>query len=397
MPTIEEIAQALKGGAPDSFALSTGMAPTPQPGQFPGQEKPLSAYEQLVKALHGVNEAIDPIPRTGSIPGDMAAAAPLAFPATRLPAKAALPLMTSAGLLGSMSSAGEAAEDPTGFPEPRPALDRQTEAKLNALNAQITAHRKTLAANEALKAVNPQLYARRTAEASAALPGLLEQASGIEGPHKTSMEGWQNRLNAYNLKRNEGMLGQQEQERAANTPFQVRNKWWNDTATPGALGAEGALGLIAGLTGKGKMLKPMLTGASVGGLSGALVSAAPNMIDAGTLPYGSQNQQGAWDQLTDPNFLKTKLLPEALLGAGTGALSAYVGSKGPVIAKTVADSAKSIAKWLKNPTGAKAPPRPRAAPIAPTAAAPAPLTLVPPVEAPVAVSKIKRTRAKKSE
>ena len=402
MPTIEEIAKLLKeGGSPDSFALSTGMVPTPQPGQFPGQDadplfakadQPMSA-EEFRRTMPNIGGSIAPTGAAGALINALKAAP-----------KTAAALGTGAGMAGMVSRAGEAAEDPSGYHEPMPVLDPKIQARVNAINETIKAHKTLLAANEALKASNPQLYARRTAKAVGEIPGLEAELVDIQGPHKEKMKDWQNRFNAFTLAKNKELLDQQAQERKANTPFQVRNEWWNDSATPGALGAEGALGLIAGLTGKGKMIKPMLTGAGAGGLSGALISATPNLIDAGTLPYGSKNQQGAWDQLTDPNFLKTKLLPEALLGGGTGALSAYVGSKGPVVAKSVSDMAKSIAKWLKNPTGAKAPSVPRApkVPVAPVVQPPVVPVQPPVVQTPNQVlsvapaAKPKRSRAKKA-
>lgn len=329
---------------PHNLAVTSGLLKAPPKSQFSSDDifanadKPMSR-EEFRNTMPNIGGSI--------VPGGGALKAAGELVKTFPKAAAAL------GVAGMTSGAGEAAE-PTGFPEPHPMLPKETQARLKAIDAEVKKHRETIAKHAALKDSNPGAYARRTAEADAALKGLLEEQSGIETPHKEALGGWQKRLNDYMLKNNQALLTQKQQSDLASQPFQVKHPWWNEEVQKYGSGAEGLLGAVAGITGKGKVLKPMITGAGVGGLGGALASAYPNLQDAGYLPYGSENQKKAWDQLTDSNFLKTKVLPEALAGAGVGALGAYVGSKGPTLVGSAADSVKAIAKWLKNPTGARA-------------------------------------------
>jgi hypothetical protein len=330
---------------PHNLAVTSGLLKAPPKSQFESDDifanadKPMSR-EEFRNTMPNIGGSV--------VPGGGALKAAGELVKTFPKAAAAL------GVAGMTSSAGEAAE-PTGFPEPQPMLPKESQARLKAIDAEVKKHRETIAKNAALKDANPGLYARRTAEADAALKGLLEEQLGIETPHKEALGGWQKRLNDYMIQNNKDFLTKKQQEADASQPFQVKNPWWNTTVQPMSTAAEGILGGIAGITGKGKVLKPMIAGAGVGGLSGAYLSAYPTLQDANNLPFGSEAQKEADARLHDPDFHSKKTVWGGLLGAGTGALSAYIGSKGPTLVKAGADSAKAIAKWLKNPTGARAP------------------------------------------
>lgn len=292
-------------------------------------------------------------------------------------------------------------ETVAGFDEPRPTLSREDQARLNVMNAEIEKHNATIARHAALKEDKPALYASRTAGALAALQRLTKEASAIEGPHRANTEAWQERLNNHMVKQQETLFQQKQKEAAANERFQVRNPGWGDTAPKYGAGLAGGVGALFGLTGKGKIAEPMMKGLKFGALEGLGTAAFPNLADAGALPFGSQSQQDAAWQMLDPNFLGTKVLPEMGLHGLAGLIGASGASTIPHLINSGASSIKAIAKWLKNPTGAKAPsvPRAKAAPVPPPVVTqPPPMATQPPPILPEAVvpTPVKRTRKKKT-
>lgn len=228
-----------------------------------------------------------------------------------------------------------------GFSEPRPELPKDVQAKLNSIKSEIEQHNTTVARHAALKDAKPALYASRTAGALSALQRLTQEQNAIEGPHDKNVEAWQQRLNDFMTKQHEALFQRQQKEADATTSFQTKNPNWGNEAPKWGAGVEGTLGAITGLASKGSLAKKLLKGGLAGMGTGALLSATPNLIDAGNLPLGSQEQKDAfWNMLTPD--MATKVVSDAALGGGIGAASTYGSS-------TIKDGVNALVKLLKGP------------------------------------------------